>query len=249
MILISPAKNLNIETEQVDYNLTIPKFLKKTENLVSLLKKLSLNDLQSLMKVSDSLSKLNFERYRKFEESNLKAAAFLFSGDTFNGLSIRSLNKQFLDYAQNNLRILSGLYGILRPFDLIKPYRLEMGTNIKETLGKDLYEFWSNEILKSLENDIIKVKSNFLFNLSSAEYFKSVNYNKLDVEVINFDFKKIIDGKMKNIGMYIKKLRGMMAKFLIENKVTKLNQIKKFKMAGFRFESFDKKNNNFLFLN
>ena len=250
MILISPAKNLNLDVESYCFtDLTEPVFLKKTNKLLGFLKKLNLSEVKKLMNVSDSLAEINFDRLRVHSTKNavLKPAAFLFSGDTFNGLQIRTFDHTSSGLAQRKLRILSGLYGLLRPFDQISPYRLEMGTGIKYILGEQLSEFWKDDITNSINNDLIKNKSQYLFNLSSSEYFESINKKKLKSKIINFDFKKLENKSLKNIGMMIKKCRGSMAKFLLTNNIDNLAEIKKFSELGFKFHSFDESVNKFTF--
>lgn len=250
MILISPAKNLNLDVESYCFtDLTEPVFLKKTNKLLGFLKKLNLSEVKKLMNVSDSLAEINFDRLRVHSTKNavLKPAAFLFSGDTFNGLQIRTFDHTSSDLAQRKLRILSGLYGLLRPFDQISPYRLEMGTGIKYILGEQLSEFWKDDITNSINNDLIKNKSQYLFNLSSNEYFESIKKEKIKSKIINFDFKKLENKSLKNIGMMIKKCRGSMAKFLLTNNIDNLAEIKKFSELGFKFHSFDESVNKFTF--
>ncbi len=252
MIIISPAKKLNISSENFNFKITKPLFFKKTTKLVKLLKKLKFDELKMLMNVSDSLAKLNFQRFKEFDTNlneSIKPAVFLFSGDTFNGLSIRNIDENLFDYVQDNLRILSGLYGILKPFDNVQPYRLEMGTNTNLLMNHSLYDFWSDEITENLKQDLRKNNSKFLFNLSSNEYFKSICPEKLDFKIINFDFKKKVGNKLTNIGMMIKKCRGMMAKFLLEKKVKNLEDIHEFNQFGFKLDNFDKRKNTFLFIN
>ena len=250
MILISPAKNLNLEPYEFESYNSTPAFKEKTKKLISVLDKLNVQDLKSLMNISDSLADLNSKRFSDFSDDNVlrKPAVFLFSGDTFNGLSINSFDKNSLLLAQKRLRILSGLYGILKPLDLISPYRLEMGTNTKSILGQSLLEFWQKDITTSLKKDILENDSEYLFNLASKEYFSSINESILGTTTVNFDFKKIKKGKLINIGMTIKKCRGSMAKFLIQNKIKKLNDIKDYSDLGFSFYSFDEKLNNFIFV-
>ena len=250
MIVISPAKNLNTNLESLDHKSSSPKLNLKTKKLIKLLKELNLIEVKSLMKVSDSLANLNFKRIEEFDKSqNLhKPAAFLFSGDTFNGLSIRSFDGNLINKAQKTLRILSGLYGILKPLDLIQPYRLEMGTKINFKLGCSLPEYWANEVTESLNEDIKKTKSKFLFNLSSFEYFSSIHSKKILAETINFDFKKIKNQNPVSIGMAIKKLRGSMARFIISRNITKINELQDFKDESFKFDSFDKSTKTLLFL-
>ena len=201
------------------------------------------------MNVSDSLAELNFDRLKvhSTKSATLKPAVFLFSGDTFNGLQIRTLDSKSMRFAQSRLRILSGLYGILRPFDLINPYRLEMGTSINEILGKSLTEFWKKETTDLINDDLFKNKSKYLFNLASIEYFDSIDKTKIKSKIINFDFKKFENNKLSNIGMMIKKCRGSMAKFLIVNQIEKLDEIKKFSYQGFKFHSHIESLNKFIF--
>jgi len=228
MIIISPAKNLNITPENLALKFSEPFFCNDSNSLANKLKKLEFDKLKNLMNISDSLTELNLQRFQDFNSNNnvLKPAVFLFSGDTFNGLSIRSFSKEMLLSAQDRLRILSGLYGLLRPLDLIQPYRLEMGTKIQSVLGTSLQDFWKKKITSRLNIDLSKSKSKFLFNLSSKEYFESIDEKKLNSKIINFDFKKLENNKLLNIGMMIKKCRGSMAKFLIVNNIKKLEQIK-----------------------
>ena len=250
MIIISPAKNLNILPEKASLKLSEPFFVNDTNSLVSKLKKLKFDNLKKLMKISDSLTELNLQRFQDFNsyDNVFKPAGFLFSGDTFNGLSIRSLSKDMLSSAQHRLRILSGLYGLLRPLDLIQPYRLEMGTKIEPILGVSLPDFWKEKITSCLNNDLFKSKSKFLFNLSSQEYFESIDKNNLNADIINFDFKIFRDNKLKAPGMMIKKYRGIMAKFIITNKIVELEKLKTFNEAGFKFDSYDEFNNKLLFI-
>tara|TARA_Y100000991_G_scaffold193973_1_gene162327 strand:+ start:68 stop:826 length:759 start_codon:yes stop_codon:yes gene_type:complete len=249
MILISPAKNLNLEPYELEDHYSSPTFNKKTKKLISILDKLNVSDIKNLMNISESLADLNSKRFSNFSDRGVlkKPAVFLFSGDTFNGLSINSFDKDSLFLAQKKLRILSGLYGILKPLDLISPYRLEMGTNTKFILGQSLVEFWKKDITDSLKKDILENDSDYLFNLASKEYFSSIDESILKTITVNFDFKRIEKGKLFNIGMAIKKCRGSMAKFLIQNKVKNLKDIKYYSDLGFNFHSFDEKINNFVF--
>ena len=250
MIIISPSKNLDLNNEILNINHSLPLFLSESKHLAKKIKNLNVAQIKSLMKISDPLAKLNYDRFKNIsnKSNTKKAAGFIFSGDTFNGLSIRSLDSSCLSYAQKKLRILSGLYGILKPFDLIEPYRLEMGTKINDLIGEDLYKFWGNKLTFTLNKEIRNSKSNFLFNLSSNEYSSVINFKKLENTVISFDFKKQIDGKLLGIGMVIKKLRGAMAKYIISNKINSLEKIKKFNEFKFKFYEFNSKNNKFLFV-
>ena len=249
MIIISPSKNLNIQSETINFRFSEPKFKKKIKILSENLKDLSISQLKSLMPISDKLIELNKKRILNFDNSkNLKKpAAFLFTGATFDGLSIRSLEENLYDYAQKKLRILSGLYGILKPFDVIQPYRLEMGTNTMKLINTDLYDFWKEDVSKSLNEEIKNNGSAFLFNLSSQEYFSAINHKKISVEVINFDFKTKFNNEYKNIGMQIKKMRGSMAKFIIDNRIESIEPLKKFQVNNFKFEKILPETNTLLF--
>tara|TARA_Y100000589_G_scaffold30494_1_gene25514 strand:- start:705 stop:1466 length:762 start_codon:yes stop_codon:yes gene_type:complete len=250
MIILSPAKNLNTNLEDITFSTSIPSFLDKANHIVKSIKNLSSTELKSLMKISENLLQINYQRFQDFDtllDNEKKPAILMFSGDTFNGFSFRDLNKKTYVYIQKNLRILSGLYGILKPFDVIKPYRLEMGTNTKNIVGSSLHDYWKNDVSESIAEDLKLNKSNFLFNLASNEYFSSIDTSKLDVQLVNFDFKRLSDNKLKNIGMMIKKLRGAMAKFIIENQVKELDKLKSFNSYGFTFENVDMKNKTFLF--
>ena len=250
MIIISPAKKLNISLKGNFPKVTKPIFQKKTNELVNKIKQLDMLGIKNLMKVSESLAKLNHERFSVFNDKNTPEipAGFLFSGDTFTGLSINSFNQSSLTYCQNNLRILSGLYGILRPFDLIKPHRLEMGTEIEPLLGFKLNVYWKKSNSLQLNEDIRKEKSKLLFNLSSKEYFKSIDTKIIEKDVINFDFKKLKNGKLYNLGMFIKRYRGMMANFIINKRIQTIDDLKEFSHDGFRFDSFDSSSKTLLFV-
>lgn len=249
MIIISPAKNLNLKEETYITKETYPVFEKKTGKLLSILKELNLMEVKKLMNVSDSLAEINFDRFKvhSTKKAILKPAGFLFSGDTFNGLEIRSFNLKSLNLAQCNLRILSGLYGLLRPLDKISPYRLEMGTSIKDILGKNLPDYWKSDITNLINKDLIKNKSKYLYNLASNEYFESIDKTKIKSKIVSFDFKKLQNKKFVNIGMMIKKCRGSMANFLIANNIHKLDDVKKFSYLGFKFHSYDESVNKFIF--
>ncbi len=249
MIIISPAKNLNLEKEKSIYLETLPVFSTDSKKIANKLKFLDVQNIKSIMNISSTLATINYERFKAINsKSNFKkAASFLFSGDTFNGLSVRTMKKNDLSYAQKNLRILSGLYGILKPLDLIEPYRLEMGTKTNNIIGKDLYSFWKNKITNHLNSEIRKNKSSFLFNLASKEYFSVINPDKLDCKVISFDFKKFKNNELSGIGMMIKKLRGAMAHYIIINKVIDIKNLKKFNAFSFKFLRYDSDNNKLLF--
>ena len=249
MIIISPSKKLDLNQETVSFVPTEPKYSKQSKKISDKIKDLDFKSVKSLMGISQNLARLNYNRFKSINtKSNVKkSAAFIFSGDTFNGLSFRTLDEGSLLYAQKKLRILSGLYGILKPFDNIEPYRLEMGTNTKNLIGEDLYNFWGESITLNIKNDINKNKSEFLYNLASNEYSKVVNLSSLNCKTISFDFKKRVNNKFTGIGMMIKKMRGCMAKFIIENKIEDLESLKNFRENGFTFSHLDNESMKFVF--
>ena len=252
MIIISPAKKLNFLDNKIKYNLTMPAFRMKAEKIVSKLKKLKPYDVKNLMGISDNLSKLNYQRFQSFSSDinvqNSRPAIFAFAGDTYSGLSSENFNDEEIMYAQKNLRILSGLYGVLRPLDQIQPYRLEMGTKTNEMLGESLYDFWTKDITKNINEGIIQTKSKYLFNLSSSEYFKSINFANLNCKVVTPFFYVKKNGKLKPSGMFSKKCRGSMAKMIIQKRITEIEQLFEFNDYGYVFESHDLKDNRLIFI-
>ena len=195
----------------------------------------------SLMKISDKLSGLNAARFSEWSQpftiNNAKQAALAFNGDVYSGLEASTLTASDLDYAQSHLRILSGLYGLLKPLDLMQAYRLEMGTKLENSRGKNLYEFWGSIIADKL-NEVTKAQdAQYLVNLASNEYFKAVDKKALNAQIITPHFKDCKNGQYKVISFYAKKARGMMARYIIENQVTQLSQLKEFTVAGYYFSA------------
>ncbi len=250
MIIISPSKNLNLTDENYILDISSPVFLSDSKLIISKIKNLNVNNLKSLMNISQPLAELNYQRFQEINtnDNSKKPAGFMFSGGTFTGLSIRSLNKSELMNAQKKLRILSGLYGMLKPFDLIEPYRLEMGTNMNKFLGEDLYDFWKIKLTNELNSEIKENKLKILYNLASKEYSSVIDTNKIECCVVNFDFKKNVDGNLVGIGMMIKKLRGAMSKFILTNKINNLDGLKNFNEYGFNYSGFDESNNQLIFV-
>jgi len=234
-LLISPAKTLDMDGSSVHCSPSQSPFLNESELLIQNLKKLNVTEIQKLMNVSSKIAELNANRFTNwslpFDESNAKAAVFAFKGDVYTGLDAETLSDKDLNFAQEKLSILSGLYGLLRPMDLMQAYRLEMGTKFENTRGKNLYEFWGNKITEELNHREDKT----IINLASNEYFKSVNQKELKAEIINPVFKDEKNGVMKIISFYAKKARGMMARFIIQNRITSTEDIKSFNLGGYQF--------------
>jgi cytoplasmic iron level regulating protein YaaA (DUF328/UPF0246 family) len=222
-------------SSKTEGDFTIPDFLSDSETLIKTLKKLSHEDISSLMKLSHKLTELNFERYRNFltpfNADNAKQAGYAFQGDVYDGLQFKNLSNEDVEFAQNHLRILSGLYGFLTPLDLIQPYRLEMGTSLKTKLGKNLYDFWGEKITKKIN----KSEEDLIINLASNEYYKVLKPKLLKAKVISPAFKEYKNGKYSMIMLYAKQARGLMAQFIIKNKITNADDLKSFNLSGYSY--------------
>ena len=241
LAVISPAKKLDFETAPKFKDHTLPEFIKDTEILVKTARKMSRAKLKQTMKLSDTLAELNYQRYQNFSTpfhlGNAKQAAWVFNGDTYVGLKADTLNKREMAFAQKHLRILSGLYGVLRPLDLIQPYRLEMGARFNPPHRANLYEFWDSRITDNLNALLDDQNDKTLVNLASSEYFKSVRTKELVGPVLTPIFREIKDGQSRTIGMFAKQARGTMARFIITNRVDKTEGLKDFNLSGYQFRS------------
>lgn len=241
LIVISPAKTLDYKTPPKTQTFTTPDYLDHSKLLIDRLRLLSALDISELMNVSSKIAELNFDRYQAwqapFDQDTAKQAVLAFKGDVYSGLDADSLSMSDLKYAQKHLRILSGLYGLLRPLDLMMPYRLEMGTRLDNERGKNLYEFWGLKITDALNNQLKAVKSDYLINLASNEYFKSVKGKHIKGQVITPAFKQYKNGQYKMIGVYAKKARGLLSRYIIENRLSDPNDIRAFDWDGYAFNS------------
>lgn len=241
LALISPAKTLDYETALPTDIYTQPRLLEQSQQLIDVCRKLSATEIASLMTVSEKIANLNVERFRdwnaEFDFSNARQALFAFKGDVYTGLDAYHLKDHDIDFAQQHLRMLSGLYGLLRPLDLMMPYRLEMGTKLKNTRGNNLYEFWGSIITDQINQDLAEIDAKLLVNLASDEYYKSVNEKKIQAEIIKPVFLDQKNGKYKVISFYAKKARGLMARYLIENKLSQVEQLKAFDSEGYYFDA------------
>ncbi len=254
LMVVSPAKNLDFESSLPVKEFTQPSMLGDAKILVQTCKKLAPSDLASLMHISDKLSILNAERFSSFTlpftPDNARQSIFAFNGDVYAGLDAKSLKEDDIQFAQKHLRILSGLYGLLRPLDLMQAYRLEMGTKLKNPRGSTLYEFWGDSITQALNKALEDAKGpgpvgtntsvqeldgNVLVNLASNEYFTSVKKKRLNATIITPHFKDEKNGKYKIISFYAKKARGLMARYIIENRITSVSQLKNFDSAGYQY--------------
>ena len=238
--VVSPAKKLNIENVDRSLSLSQPNLLADAEELIQTTRQLQATDLQKLMGISEALASLNHDRFQAFStpftSENAKPAALMFNGDTYTGLDADSLSSDDLDWAQNHLAILSGLYGILRPLDLIQPYRLEMGTRLKTGRGTNLYQFWGPRITHQITNWLEGHADQSVINLASNEYFKSIQPKSLPGTVITPAFKEVRDGKPKMISFLAKKARGMMARYIISERIENPQNLKRFNEGGYQFD-------------
>lgn len=239
LIVLSPAKSLDYKTPAKVKSPTLPEFVTESAKLIADLKKLSPQELADLMGLSDQLAALNVGRYRdwskKFTEENSKPAIYAFDGDVYDGFDVKSLSSKGVEFAQEHIRILSGLYGSLRPLDLMQPYRLEMGTAFKNSRGRDLYAFWGEQVTDSLKKILEKQKRPALLNLASEEYFKVLQARKFDCPVIAPVFQDEKDGKYKIISFYAKRARGLMARYVVDNRITDPADLKGFNLDGYKY--------------
>lgn len=243
LMLISPAKTLDYESPLPTKKHSEPELLNESARLMKDVKPLAPQDLASLMKISDKLADLNYQRNqdwnKSFNPDNARPALFAFKGDVYLGLEAEKLSGHDLNFAQKHLRILSGLYGVLRPLDLMMPYRLEMGTRLKNQRGDDLYAFWGDRIANNLNQQLAALKADTVVNLASNEYFNAVDKDALQAQVITPVFKERKDGKSRVLSFFAKKARGRMAAWAIQNRVTAAEQLKDFDLDGYRYVAAD----------
>ncbi|MFC0446403.1 peroxide stress protein YaaA [Pseudidiomarina halophila] len=241
LVVLSPAKNLDYESPLPTEEYSQPRLLEYAQELVDRCESLSPQELGSLMKISDKLAGLNAARFadwhQPFTPDNARPALFAFDGDVYSGLQAEKMSDETIAFAQEHLRILSGLYGVLRPLDLMQPYRLEMGTKLDTARGKNLYEFWGNVITDMLNEDLRASDSDVLVNLASQEYFSSVDPKHLKAEIITPVFKDEKNGEYKVISFWAKKARGAMARFIMTEAVSDVAELKQFNANGYRFNA------------
>ncbi len=250
--ILSPAKKLNETKLEKDLAyVTQAKFLEESEVLAAALKKMKTPAIGKLMSLSANLAELNFERFQKWDKNhtsaNSKPAILTFNGDAYLGLDAASFDNEDLDYAQNHLRILSGLYGVLRPLDLIQPYRLEMGRKLNTKKHDNLYGFWGSKICEQINKDIEKSGSPYLINVASGEYSRAVNFKQIKAKIITCEFKEHKDGEYKMIMVYAKKARGLMSRFIIKNQINEPEELKAFDEDNYVFNAKLSSEVNFVF--
>jgi len=252
LMVISPAKTLDYETPPATERFTQPQYLDHSQELIEQLREFSPAQISELMHVSDRIGGLNAARFGSwnpaFTPANAKQALLAFKGDVYTGLDAQSLGEADFDYAQQHLRMLSGLYGLLRPLDLMQPYRLEMGTKLANARGKDLYAFWGTRISEWLNEALADQGDDVLLNLASNEYFSAVKRSALKARVIDAEFKDLKNGQYKIISFYAKKARGLMSRFVIEQRINDPVQLKHFDVQGYRYNPEQSSPNKLVFL-
>lgn len=240
IILLSPAKSLD-HNPLADVARTQPRFKKQTSELATIMKRQTEKDLKDLMHISDKLASLNAARFKAFTsahtDKNAKQAMFAFTGDVYQGLDATSFSEKEIAYAQTHVRILSGFYGLLRPLDVIQPYRLEMGTRLKNKEGENLYSFWGDLITKKINEDLKLSGGNAIINLASQEYFKAVNTGVLKGTLYNIQFLEDRDGEFKFVSFNAKKARGFMTKYIVKNNIVTPEEIKGFDLEGYNYNA------------
>ncbi|MEM1325790.1 MAG: peroxide stress protein YaaA [Bacteroidota bacterium] len=250
IVLLSPAKTLDLEqTENSTYSES--RFEKESETLVSTLREKSIPELRSLMNISENLAETNRERYLNFHQpfdlDNAKQAILTFKGDVYQGLNVDDFSKADLAFAQDHLRILSGLYGVLRPMDLMQAYRLEMGTKLQQNGSKNLYEFWDDKVTQAINHDQQQSGSDYIVNLASNEYVKVIQKKKISGKWLEVDFKENRDGKLKTIAFNAKKARGGMARQIVKQRITDIEELKGLNIDGYVFDDERSTEQHFLF--
>lgn len=251
LIIISPAKTLDYTSPLVTERYTQPEMLDQSKELIKVCRRLTPDQIASLMSISDKLSGLNAARFAEwqpdFTPDNARQALLAFKGDVYTGLHVDDFSDDDFDFAQRHLRMLSGLYGLLRPLDLMQPYRLEMGTKLENKRGKDLYAFWGKRITDQLNQALKDQGDDILINLASDEYFKSIQTKALDGHIIKPVFLDEKNGKYKIISFYAKKARGLMSRFIIKNQLTRAEQLVDFDLDGYQFAESESKGNELVF--
>ena len=252
LTVLSPAKTLDYESPSITDQMSTPQFMDQSALLVDDARTLAPDDIRSLMGVSEAIASLNHERFMNWAPesttANAKQAILAFKGDVYTGLEAETMSTNDLEFAQVHLRILSGLYGLLRPLDLMQPYRLEMGLKFSNQRGKNLYEFWGERITDAINADLSSAGTETLVNLASNEYFKAVKTKSLNADIITPQFKDLKNGQYKMISFFAKKARGVMARYIIDNQLTDPEQLKSFTGSGYYFSAEQSSGNNLVFL-
>ena len=251
LLIISPAKNLDYKNPPAISDFTIPEFMDESQQLISKMKTFSKKKIREMMKLSENLAALNHERYHLwhpgFSPENAKQALFTFNGEVYWGIEAQTLSANEIEFAQQHLRILSGLHGVLKPLDLIQPYRLEMGLKLAVQRTKNLCDFWREKVTAQLNNQLKSLNTKTVLNLASDEYLNVVNREKLNARIISFEFKEWRKDKYKPIHTYLKRARGLMVSYIIRNKISDINEVKDFDWHGYGLNEELSGENNWVF--
>lgn len=247
LTFLSPAKSLDLTSFDVSIAPTEPRFPEQSSKLLTSLKRLKPKHIADLMNISKALSELNYERYQGFEEQTQGAAAFMFDGDVYTGLEARTLDRDGAAWAQDHIRILSGFYGVLRPLDLIRPYRLEMGSQLKVGRAESLYQFWGDTLAKSLTLELKEQGSDTVVNLASQEYSRAALTKALKARVVSPRFLEVKGNQAKIVSFFAKKARGLMARYMIDQRIDRIEGLKDFKIADYSFRADLSKDNDWVF--
>lgn len=251
IVLLSPSKTLDFEKNSIEIPFSQPRFMTETKQLVRLMKKKKVEELRTLMDISEKIATLNVQRYQEFNPEfnldNASQAVLAFKGDVYTGLQAAEWTPDDYNYAQNHLRILSGLYGLLRPLDLMMPYRLEMGIGIENSKGNNLYKFWGNKLTKSLQSELKESAAPLVLNLASQEYAKAIDFKALKAKVIDFQFKEERNGQLTFISFNAKKARGLMANFVVTQRISQTEDLKAFNAENYLFDEALSSENQFVF--
>ncbi len=251
IIVLSPAKRLDFEHQEITDESTIPEFLDDSAQLIEKLKKLKVNELMQLMNINEKLAEINYERYQNwdpdFSPGGTKPAILAFRGDVFVGMDPQSYSKEDLTFAQDIVRILSGLHGVLKPLDLIRPYRLEMGTGLKVGRSKNLYEFWNDKLIRSIMNAGAFKEDRTIINLASKEYFNALSTDQSKIRIIEPSFKEYKNGIYRPVHIFLKRARGMMTSYIVKNRITDPEQMKLFDQDGYEYNDNLSSSNQWVF--
>ncbi len=252
LIVISPAKTLDYQSQVPSSKFTQPDLLRDSEKLIKKLRELNADDIAELMHVSSKIAELNFARYlnwdKRFTPDNARQAIYAFKGDVYTGLEAEQFSAADLNFAQKHLRILSGLYGVLRPLDLMQAYRLEMGTPLKNNRGDNLYDYWSAQVSELIQQALEAQRDKWLVNLASNEYFKVLDQSRIQAKILTPVFKDYKNGQYKMISFFAKKARGRMAAYIIRNKIKTPAELQKFNVDAYRYSAKDSDENTMVFL-
>ena len=251
LAILSPAKTLDYQTPLTTNKSTQPDFNTESKELIATLRKFVPAEIGSLMKISDNLAELNHRRYAEWQsqasEDNARPALFAFKGDVYLGLDAQTLGARDINFAQKHLRVLSGLHGLLRPLDLIQPYRLEMGTRLATRHGSNLYQFWGNKVTDNINNALAQQTSKVLLNLASNEYYQVIQAERIEGRILNINFKELRDGKYRFVSFAAKRARGLMARYMIDNRITRPSQLRQFDVDRYAFNEALSRDDEWIF--